>query len=117
MIIIITIGYDIKEEGEPFSIFGIPVLRYHFYHLNKMAAKFFLIIYSLAVTDTILITYVSHPGGERPKFITRDIRLFIIFIFGVLNPLYSSSIIIALLIIGVLSHIGVLYSIIYNSIK
>jgi phosphatidylglycerophosphate synthase len=75
------------------------------------------IAYSLAITGTILISYTSHLGGKRARFITRDIRLFIIFIGGILSIFWIKSIIFSILTVGILSHIGSIYSLYYSPLK
>ena len=75
--------------------------------MNKLNALAFF----LAVTGSILVSYASHLTGKRPYFITRDVRLFIVFAFSVLFLVLKDTTIIYLLwVIGTLSHLGVLYT-------
>ena len=66
----------------------------------------------LALTGTILVSYVSHISEIRPYFATRDVRLFIIMIGGVLSLLDEVFIQLTLWVVGIQSHIAVFYSLI-----
>ncbi len=70
------------------------------------------ISFFLAVTGTILVSYISHMTGIRPKFITRDARLFLIMLGGLLTPLSKEIMLYTLLLTGILSHLGIFYTLV-----
>ncbi|NPA51918.1 MAG: NTP transferase domain-containing protein [Aquificae bacterium] len=67
-------------------------------------------LFFLCITGTILVSYISHLTKIRPYFITRDIRLFLIMLFSIISPIYTASLEVLLAVIGTLSHLGVVYS-------
>ncbi len=88
---------------DTFIIFAI------FLSLEKNIALY--IAFFLAITGSILVSYVSHLTGIRPYFATRDLRLFIIMLGAVLEEFIHGSMYITLWIIGIISHLAVLYSV------
>ncbi len=68
------------------------------------------IAFFLSVTGTILVSYISHLTKIRPYFATRDIRLFIIMVFSILSVFWTEAMTILLWFTGILSHTGVVYS-------
>lgn len=64
----------------------------------------------LSITGSILISYVSHLTGIRPFFITRDIRLFLVMVFSILSAFWIYSMTMLLWILGIASHLGVIYT-------
>ncbi|RUM43081.1 MAG: CDP-alcohol phosphatidyltransferase [Desulfurobacterium sp.] len=79
--------------------------------LNLPVNKLNVLSFFLAVTGSILVSYVSHLSGKRPLFATRDVRLFILFCFSLLTPFFGEVMLnYALWTIAILSHMGVVYT-------
>lgn len=71
---------------------------------------FFFFGFVAALSGVILVSYAYHLTGLRPKFITRDVRMFAVLLFGIFAeflPLWS--ILLLFLSVGIVSHVGVLY--------
>lgn len=64
----------------------------------------------LTLAGTILISYTSHLTGCRPRFITRDVRLLLVMIGGILSLIRPIYMLHTMLFIGIVSHIGVFFN-------
>ena len=64
----------------------------------------------LSLTGSIMVSYVSHLGKIRPLFATRDLRIFLIFLFSIaatfLGPI---AMLVLLWVLGLLTHLAVVY--------
>ncbi len=69
------------------------------------------IILALAISGTIMISYTSHMTKLRPKFMSRDVRLFLIMIGSLLTILNKNLLLYMLFLIGIFSHIDVIFMI------
>jgi len=79
-----------------------------FLSLAKNQLTYLALYFSL--TGSILVSYVSHLGKIRPFFATRDLRIFIIFLFSILSALYGPSVmLLSLWVLGFLTHVAILY--------
>ena len=80
------------------------------FHTSFFFSPAFFFGFVAALSGVVLVSYAYHLTGVRPKFITRDVRMFAVLLFGIFaefSPLWS--ILSLFLLIGVVSHIGVLY--------
>ncbi len=66
-----------------------------------------ILAYFLALSGAILVSYSWHLTGKRTRIGTRDIRLFIVMIGGIMAVLYRPSILIAMFVTGILAHSAV----------
>ncbi len=81
---------------------------YYTLHYQQHNTEFDLFIYLLALSGSLIVSYVhariqlnigkdASLVGKIPKLASRDIRLFIIFLFSLFNLIYESLIVIAIL--------------------
>ncbi|WP_457644145.1 NTP transferase domain-containing protein [Persephonella sp.] len=64
----------------------------------------------LALTGSVLVSYVSHLSGLRPYLATRDIRLFLVMVFGILFSLSENMIYAFFAVIAVITHVSVIFT-------
>jgi len=79
-----------------------------------------LLVYTatfLALSGVILVSYASHLGGFRPYFITRDVRMLIFMLGGLLSAISGSALHLTLWFVGILSHAGVLYVLLMSGLE
>ena len=80
------------------------------FNISGVFPYFFFFSFVAALSGVILVSYAYHLTGVRPKFITRDVRMFAVLLFGIFAeflPLWS--ILLLFLSVGIVSHVGVLY--------
>ena len=81
---------------------------YYSLHYQLHNTEFDLIIYLLAISGSLIVSYIharielnigkdASLVGKIPKLASRDIRLFIIFLFSLFNLVYESLLVIAFL--------------------